>query len=78
MANFCRGVRALLSEQCFNKPVVLHTDNGAPMKSQTLRIGHSGLDRNSSGVREGATTSLTHHYWGTAVAESFFASLKKE
>ena len=30
--------RALLSEQCFNKPVVLHADNGAPMKSQTLKI----------------------------------------
>ena len=30
--------RALLSEQCFNKPVVLHSDNSAPMKSQTLKV----------------------------------------
>ncbi len=30
--------RAMLTEQCFNKPVVLHSDNGSPMKSQTLKI----------------------------------------
>ncbi len=30
--------RAMLAEQCFDKPVVLHSDNGAPMKSQTLKI----------------------------------------
>jgi putative transposase len=29
--------RAMLREQCFNSPPVLHSDNGAPMKSQTLR-----------------------------------------
>jgi putative transposase len=31
--------RTVMQEQCFNKPisVVLHSDNGAPMKSQTLK-----------------------------------------
>ncbi|WP_444943943.1 IS3 family transposase [Microbulbifer sp. ZKSA006] len=29
--------RAILREQCFTSPPVLHSDNGAPMKSQTLR-----------------------------------------
>lgn len=29
--------RAMLREQCFSCPPVLHSDNGAPMKSQTLR-----------------------------------------
>lgn len=31
--------RIVMQEQCFNKPisVVLHSDNGAPMKSQTLK-----------------------------------------
>lgn len=28
--------RAVLAEQCWNKPLVLHSDNGAPMKSLTL------------------------------------------
>lgn len=30
--------RCLLREQCFRKPIVLHSDNGAPMKSQTLKV----------------------------------------
>lgn len=29
--------RCLLREQCFRRPLVLHSDNGAPMKSQTLK-----------------------------------------
>ena len=29
--------RITMSEQCFGKPVVLHSDNGSPMKSQTLK-----------------------------------------
>ncbi len=28
--------RTVLAEQCFHKPLVLHSDNGAPMKSATL------------------------------------------
>jgi len=29
--------RTVLSEQCFKKPLVLHSDNGSPMKSYTLQ-----------------------------------------
>lgn len=29
--------RCILREQCLNKPLVLHSDNGAPMKSQTMK-----------------------------------------
>ncbi|OED45128.1 integrase [Chromatiales bacterium (ex Bugula neritina AB1)] len=29
--------RTVLREQCFNKPLVLHSDNGAPMRSVTLQ-----------------------------------------
>jgi len=29
--------RCMLREQCFNQPLVLHSDNGAPMKSLTMR-----------------------------------------
>ena len=29
--------RCQLREQCLNKPLVLHSDNGAPMKSQTMK-----------------------------------------
>ena len=29
--------RAVLSENCLHKPLVLHSDNGAPMKSLTLK-----------------------------------------
>ncbi len=29
--------RCILREQCFNQPLVLHSDNGAPMKSSTMR-----------------------------------------
>ena len=30
--------RTLISEQCLHTGVVLHSDNGAPMKAQTMRI----------------------------------------
>lgn len=29
--------RSLLREQCLHKPLVLHSDNGAPMKAQTMK-----------------------------------------
>lgn len=29
--------RCLLKEQCFNQPLVLHSDNGAPMKARTMK-----------------------------------------
>lgn len=30
--------RAVMAEQCFRQPMVLHADNGSPMKSQTMRV----------------------------------------
>jgi len=30
--------RAVMAEQCFRQPLVLHADNGSPMKSQTMRV----------------------------------------
>jgi putative transposase len=27
-----------MAEQCFGQPLVLHADNGSPMKSQTMRV----------------------------------------
>lgn len=30
--------RAVLAEHCLRKPLVLHADNGSPMKSQTLQV----------------------------------------
>lgn len=30
--------RAVVAERCFLQPLVLHADNGSPMKSQTLRV----------------------------------------
>lgn len=40
--------RTVLKEQCFQRPMALHSDNGAPMKSVTLKtkmeeLGISGL-----------------------------------
>ena len=29
--------RAVIAESCFRKPLVLHSDNGSPMKSQTMQ-----------------------------------------
>ncbi len=30
--------RTVLAERCFRKPLVLHSDNGSPMKSQTMQV----------------------------------------
>jgi putative transposase len=30
--------RAVLAERCFGKPLVLHADNGSPMKAQTMQM----------------------------------------
>jgi putative transposase len=40
--------RSMLREQCFNAPPVLHSDNGAPMKSQTMRTKLEELGVTSS------------------------------
>jgi putative transposase len=34
----CLIQRAVLTEGCFRKPLVLHADNGSPMKSQTMQV----------------------------------------
>lgn len=45
--------RCMLREQCFNKPLVLHSDNGAPMKAQTMRakLGELGVQSSYSRPR---------------------------
>jgi transposase InsO family protein len=40
--------RCMLREQCFHHPLVLHSDNGAPMKSQTMRTKLDELGVQSS------------------------------
>lgn len=40
--------RCLLREQCFKQPLVLHSDNGAPMKAQTMRAKLDELGVQSS------------------------------
>jgi len=40
--------RALLREQCLFKPLVLHSDNGSPMKGSTLRVKLQELGVTSS------------------------------
>lgn len=61
--------RALLSEQCFNKPLVLHSDNGSPMKSQTLKIKLDELGVLPSYSRPRVSND-------NAYAESVFRTLK--
>lgn len=40
--------RCMLREQCFSQPPVLHSDNGAPMKAQTMRAKLDELGVQSS------------------------------
>ncbi|OUS25483.1 IS3 family transposase, partial [Gammaproteobacteria bacterium 45_16_T64] len=40
--------RSMLREQCFNHPLVLHSDNGAPMKAQTMKAKLEELGVQSS------------------------------
>lgn len=61
--------RALLSEQCFNKPLVLHSDNGAPMRSQTLKTKLEELGVLPSYSRPRVSND-------NAYAESVFRTLK--
>ena len=61
--------RAMLSEQCFNKPFVLHSDNGAPMKSQTLKLKLEELGVLPSYSRPRVSND-------NAYAESVFRTLK--
>ena len=61
--------RAMLSEQCFTKPIVLHSDNGSPMKSQTLKIKLEELGVLPSYSRPRVSND-------NAYAESVFRTLK--
>jgi len=61
--------RSLLSEQCYHEPLVLHSDNGAPMKSQTLKIKLEELGVMPSYSRPRVSND-------NAYAESVFRTLK--
>jgi putative transposase len=43
--------RSVMREQCFKKPLVLHSDNGAPMKSVTLKAKMEELGMTGSHSR---------------------------
>ena len=59
--------RTVLREQCFKNPisVVLHSDNGAPMKSQTLKakMEEMGVISSYSRPRVSNGTLLVKHYF---------------
>lgn len=61
--------RNMLREQCFNKPIVLHSDNGAPMKCFTMKAKLDEL---------GVTASLSRPSVSNdnAFSESLFRTLK--
>ena len=61
--------KAMMREQCFTNPPVLHSDNGSPMKSQTLlqKLYDLGIERSNS--RPGVSND-------NAYAESLFKTLK--
>ena len=61
--------RALLSERCFNEPIILHSDNGAAMKSQTLKLKLEELGVLPSYSRPRVSND-------NAYAESVFRTLK--
>jgi transposase InsO family protein len=61
--------KALPRERCFHKPMVLHSDNGAPMKSQTLKIKLEDLGALPSYSRPRVSND-------NAFAESVFTTLK--
>jgi len=61
--------RTVLSEQCFRQPLVLHADNGSPMKSQTMRIKLEELGISPSYSRPRVSND-------NAFSESLFRTLK--
>lgn len=61
--------RCMLREQCFNKPLVLHSDNGAPMKAQTMRVKLEELGVQSSYSRPRVSNDNPY-------SESLFRTLK--
>lgn len=61
--------RTVLSEQCWQQPLVLHADNGAPMKSQTLQVKLAELKITPSHSRPRVSND-------NAYVESLFRTLK--
>ena len=61
--------RCMLREQCLNKPLVLHSDNGAPMKSQTMKAKMEELGVLSSYSRPRVSND-------NPFSESLFRTLK--
>ncbi|MDZ7803166.1 IS3 family transposase [Thiohalophilus sp.] len=61
--------RAVLAERCFRQPLVLHADNGSPMKSQTLRVKLADLGISPSYSRPRVSND-------NAFSESLFRTLK--
>lgn len=61
--------RCILNEQCFNQPLVLHSDNGAPMKAQTMKAKLEELGVQSSHSRPRVSND-------NAYSESTFRTLK--
>jgi putative transposase len=61
--------RAVMAEQCFRKPLVLHADNGSPMKSQTMRVKLEELGISPSYSRPRVSND-------NAFSESLFRTLK--
>jgi len=61
--------RAVLSERCIMKPLVLHSDNGSPMKSHTLRSKLQALGISPSHSRPRVSND-------NAFVESLFRTVK--
>ena len=61
--------RTVMAEQCFRKPLVLHSDNGSPMKSYTLQSKLIDLNITSSHSRPRVSND-------NAYSESLFRTLK--
>lgn len=61
--------RTVMREQCFKKPLVLHSDNGAPMKSVTLKAKMESLNITGSHSRPRVSND-------NPFSESLFRTLK--
>lgn len=61
--------QSCLSERCWQEPLVLHADNGAPMKSQVLQVKLAELNITASHSRPRVSNDNAH-------VESLFRTLK--
>ncbi|AOA57108.1 IS3 family transposase [Acinetobacter larvae] len=61
--------RTVLREQCYRQPLILHADNGAAMKSQTLQVKLTDLNISPSHSRPRVSND-------NAYVESLFKTLK--